>query len=202
MPSSNSAGDDQLALGTRLKLLRLQKRLSAKALAEKINVSPSLISKIETGAANPSMDVLRKIVMQLHVNMTDLMEGEPLPQANVLGRRERGHVSVVRAHERRLLRLPQRGITYQMLSPDAQGLAELIWVELGPGDGGTEFFAHKTGEESLLVLEGVLTFEIGATLYSLSQGDCVTFDATQPHMYRNEGTEKVVYLMLDVPPIQ
>jgi transcriptional regulator with XRE-family HTH domain len=200
MSLSSNMKDDQSALGTKLKLLRTKKRLSAKALAEKINVSPSLISKIETGAANPSMDVLRKLVMQLHVTMAELMEDDPTQIASAHGRRERGHVAVVRANERKLLRLPQRGITYQMLTPDAQGLAEFIWVELERGEGGTEFFAHKRGEESVLVLEGVLNVYIESNVYTLSQGDCITFDATQLHMYRNEGTEKAVYLYVDVPP--
>jgi transcriptional regulator with XRE-family HTH domain len=200
MTLPDGSGDDQSAMGTRLKLLRMKKRLSAKALAEEIDVSPSLISKIETGATNPSMDVLRKIVMHLHVNIADLMESEPSQNAHAQGRRELGHVAVVRANERKLLQLPQRGITYQMLTPDAQGPAEFMWVEMEPGEGGTEFFAHKKGEESVLVLEGTLNVYIGNNVFALNQGDCVTFDATQPHMYRNEGTAKAVWLYLAVPP--
>ena len=200
MTLSNGDGDDQSTLGTRLRLLRMKKRLSAKVLAEEIDVSPSLISKIETGATNPSMDVLRKIVMHLHVNVADLMDGEPAQYAGVQGSREPGHVAVVRANGRKLLRLPQRGMTYQMLTPDAQGPAEFMWVEMEPGEGGTEFFAHKKGEESVLVLEGALNVYIAGDVFALNQGDCVTFDATQPHMYRNEGTARAVWLYLAVPP--
>lgn len=200
MSLSSAAGSDPSSLGRNLKLLRLKKQLSAKALAEKIHVSPSLISKIETGATNPSMDVLRKIVMQLNVTMAELMESEPTQEVGAQGRRERGHVSVVGVAERKLLRLPQRGITYQMLTPDAQGLAEFIWVEMEPGEGGSEFLAHKRGEESVLVLAGVLKVYIESNVYTLNQGDCITFDATQPHRYRNEGAEKAVYLYVDVPP--
>jgi transcriptional regulator with XRE-family HTH domain len=200
MSLPDGIGDDQSALGTRLKLLRMKKRLSAKALAEEIDVSPSLISKIETGATNPSMDVLRKIVMHLHVNIADLMESEPAQNASAQGRRELGQAAVVRANERKLLRLPQRGMTYQMLTPDAQGPAEFMWVEMEPGEGGTEFFAHKKGEESVLVLEGTLNVYIGSDVFALNRGDCVSFDATRPHMYRNEGTTKAVWLYLAVPP--
>jgi transcriptional regulator with XRE-family HTH domain len=200
MSLSSASGIDQASLGRNLKLLRLKKQISAKALAEKINVSPSLISKIESGATNPSMDVLRKIVMQLNVTMAELMESEPAQEVSPVGRRERGHVSVVRVHERKLLRLPQRGITYQMLTPDTQGLAEFMWVELEPGEGGTELFAHKKGEESVLVLRGALCVYVGSNIYTLNEGDCVTFDATQPHMYRNEGAEKATWLYLAVPP--
>jgi transcriptional regulator with XRE-family HTH domain len=197
---SKDPADDQSALGTKIKLLRIKNRMSAKALAESIGVSPSLISKIEKGTTNPSIDVLRKMVAQLHVTMADLMESETTLRAGAPERRARGQASVVRAHERKLLRLPQRGITYQMLTPDAQGSAEFLWVEMEPGDGGEEFYAHLKGEECALVLQGVLSVYVGNDLYTLHPGDCVTFDATQLHRYRNEGTEKAVWVGVAVPP--
>ena len=200
MSALNGNGDAKSTLGINLKLLRMKKRLSAKALAEAINVSPSLISKIETGATNPSMDVLRKIVMYLQVNLADLMGSESSQGISTQGRRDLGQAVVVRTNQRKLLCLPQRGITYQMLTPDAQGPAEFMWVEMGPGEGGAESFAHKKGEESVLVLEGTLNVYIGSNVFSLNQGDCVTFDATQPHMYRNEGKTNSIWLYLAVPP--
>jgi len=189
---SSDSLDDPSVLGTKIKLLRMKHRMSAKALAEKINVSPSLISKIEKGTTNPSIEVLRKIVAQLNVRMADLMESETPQTAGAQARRERGHASVVRAHERKLLRLPQRGITYQMLTPDAQGSTEFLWVEMEPGEGGEAFYAHLRGEECALVLQGVLSVYVGNDRYTLNAGDCVTFDATQLHRYRNEGAEKAV----------
>jgi transcriptional regulator with XRE-family HTH domain len=200
MLSVSDWDSDQPSLGKNLKLLRMQRRLSAKALAEKIDVSPSLISKIETGATNPSMDVLRKIVMHLQVTMAELMEGGQALTADPQARRERGYISVVRTDERKLLHLPKRGITYQMLTPDAQGAAEFVWVEIEPGEGGAEFLSHQKGEESLLVLEGALNVYIGEAVFTLGKGDCITFDATLPHRYRNEGMERAVYIYLAVPP--
>ena len=200
MSISSDNGDEQSALGTKIKLQRIKNRLSAKALAERINVSPSLISKIETGAMNPSVDVLRKIVAQLGLTMVDLMDSEPAKNASVPGRRARGQVSVVRANERKLLHMPLRGITFQMLTPNVQGPVEFLWVEMEPGEGRNESYAHLKGMECVLVLEGVLTLEVENELYTLNRGDCVTFDATQLHRYRNEGTEKAVWLGVAIPP--
>jgi len=197
---SKDPADDQSALGTKIKLLRIKNRMSAKALAESIGVSPSLISKIEKGTTNPSIDVLRKMVAQLHVTMADLMESETTLRAGAPESRARGQASVVRADERKVLRLPQRGITCQILTPDAQGSAEFLWVEMEPGDGGETFYAHLKGEECALVLHGVLSVYVGNDLYTLHPGDCVTFDATQLHRYRNEGTEKAVWVGVAVPP--
>ena len=193
---------EQRRLGIHLKLIRLQQGITAKSLAERIGVSPSLISKIESGAANPSMDVLRRIIMELNVKMADLMDGaSPLdsrtPSQEVSSRRA---AAVVRADERKLLRLPKRGLEYQLLTPDAQGAAEFVWVEIGPGEGGSEMQPHERGEESVLVLEGALDVYVGDQTYHLNMGDCLTCDATTPHMYRNETDGHCVWIYLAVPP--
>lgn len=51
-----------------------------------------------------------------------------------------------------------------------------------------------------MVLEGVLDAHIGETAHVLHTGYCLTFDATQPHRYVNEGTEKAVWVYDVVPP--
>jgi transcriptional regulator with XRE-family HTH domain len=188
-------GYAQPAFGQKIKSLRMQKGLTAKALAERISVSPSMITKIEKGAANPSMDILSRLVTELQVTMADVMDTPSLPNP-----RGHGRVSLVRPDERKLLHLPQRDITYQLLTPDAQGEAEFVWVELEPGEGDTQTFTHKLGEESLLVLEGVLDVTVGDQVYPVTRGDCLTFDATLPHMYRNAGAEKAVWVYVAVPP--
>ncbi len=50
------------------------------------------------------------------------------------------------------------------------------------------------------MLEGVLDVYIGETAYVLRARYCFTFDATQPHRYVNEGTEKAVWVYVAVPP--
>ncbi len=194
--------NEQRRLGTRLKLIRIERDITAKALAEKIGVSPSLISKVESGATNPSMDVLRRIVMELNVRMADLMDGQEPSEKRELAPEPAGHgrVAVVRVNERKRLRLPKRGLEYQLLTPDAQGAAEFVWVEMAPGEGGSEFLAHERGEESLLALQGSLTVYVGEGCHHLNPGDCITYDATLPHMYRNEGTVAAVYIYVVVPP--
>ena len=71
---------------------------------------------------------------------------------------------------------------------------------MAPGEGGTEFLSHERGEESLLVLEGMLDVHVGDECHRLHKGDCITYDATLPHMYRNEGTQTATYIYVAVPP--
>jgi len=189
------------SLGTNLRVLRTREGMTAKALAEKIGVSPSLISKVERGSVNPSVDVLRRIAMALHVSWADLTDALPrAAPAEVAKQRARGRIAVVRAGERKLMRVPRSGMLFQILTPDVQGAFEFVLIELDPGEGGCQPYAHESGEESLLVLEGELVLYIEGVPYHLDKGDCLTFDATLPHMYRNEGDVKTVFTYLAMPP--
>lgn len=174
--------------------------LSAKALAERVGVSPSLISKIENDVTRSSHDTLRAIAVQLHVSLSDLVDPQSDRATLSRGLERAGRVSVVRANERKFLRLPRSGMTYQILTPDLQGQAEFVWVETEPGEGGVRFFAHDSGEECILLLKGVLHVYIESGVTILGEGDCLTFDARLPHRYANEGTETAVWVYIAVPP--
>lgn len=189
-----------MSFGKNVRLLRIHRGLTAKTLAEKVGVSPSMISKIEHDTVNPSHDTLRRIAIELHVSLSDLVDPEQDYGVPERTGRQDGRISVVRQHQRKLLWLPRSGVMYQILSPNLQGTAELVWLESEPGDGGSEFFAHERGEEYMLVLEGVLHIYIEDKVIVLNKGDCLTFDARLPHRYANEGTEKVVAIYIAVPP--
>jgi transcriptional regulator with XRE-family HTH domain len=189
------------SLGNSIRQLRTRRGVTAKTLAEKIGVSPSLISKVESGSVNPSVDVLRRITMELHTTLADLMDPQPQPiPAEASVRRSRPRIAVVKANERKLLRVPRSGMLFQLLTPDVQGAAEFVLIELEPDEGGHKPYAHDSGEESVLVLEGTLVVYIEGEPYRLDAGDSLTFDATLPHLYRNEGDVKSVWLYLAVPP--
>jgi quercetin dioxygenase-like cupin family protein len=113
--------------------------------------------------------------------------------------RDGARISVVRRDERKLLYLPS-GILYQILTPDLQGNFEFVWMETEPGVSGKQFFAHASGEECILVLEGVLHVYFEDRTVVLEPGDCLSFDAHLPHRYGNEGDEKTVSVYISIPP--
>lgn len=147
-----------MSFGKSVKLLRIKRGMTAKELAEKVGVSPSMISKIEHGVVNPSHDTFRKITMELHVSMHELVNPEVAPTIPVNNSVLNGRISVVKKDERKILRNPRTGMTYQILTPDLQGSVEFMWVESDgdPGEVGRELFGHRSGEECILVLKGVL----------------------------------------------
>ncbi len=61
-------------LGTRIKELRKVRKLSQEQLAEKINVDPKHLSRIEVGRSFPSMCLLEAIAKALHMEIKDFFE--------------------------------------------------------------------------------------------------------------------------------
>ena len=191
-----------MSLGEKIRQFRKKKGLSARDLAGRIDISPSMISKIEHDTTNPSLDILRKIAMELHVSVGDLVtpENEAASENNIKPPLPGKYAAVVKANQRKLLKLPKSGVVYEVLTPDLRRQAELSWVELHPGVKGTENIFHEQGEEYALVLEGILSIYIDDTLYLLEKGDCITFDATLPHCYTNDRDEKVIFVLITIPP--
>ncbi len=180
-------------------MARNQKALTGKALAQSVGVSPSLISKIEHDVVSPSLALLRKISAQLQIPLPDLVDIDPKPESSSSSLEELGKACVVRSDQRRLLHFPDSNLTYQLLTPTLQGMAEFVWVELEP-NAGFEQMHRRVGEEYSLVLEGTLHVYIEDEEYVLHKGDCIIFDNSLSHRYKNEGHEKVVWVYVGIPP--
>ncbi|MBS4535169.1 helix-turn-helix transcriptional regulator [Clostridium sp. D2Q-14] len=61
-------------IGENIKHNRLKLGLTQSELAEKINKTSTLITKIETNKANPSIDTLMKIAKALGVTIAELLD--------------------------------------------------------------------------------------------------------------------------------
>ena len=59
-------------MGERLRAARQARALSLRDLAERVGVSASLISQIETGRARPSVNTLYALAAELEVSLDDL----------------------------------------------------------------------------------------------------------------------------------
>ncbi|MBD8604720.1 helix-turn-helix transcriptional regulator [Pseudomonas sp. CFBP 8771] len=63
------------AFGQRIRDLRKQRGISQEAFADKCGVMRTYMSRIETGAANPSLDAAKVIADALGIALADLLEG-------------------------------------------------------------------------------------------------------------------------------
>jgi transcriptional regulator with XRE-family HTH domain len=174
-------------IGARIRQLRTVRSLTATELAKVAQVSPGLISQVERGITDPSLETLRRIARALDVPLFSLFAGEDVEP-----------VAVVRAGRRARVQSPQGGISYDRLS--AGGKVEVLEGRLEPGAASSdEAWAHPS-EECAVVLAGQLTVEVDGERQVLHPGDSATFDSRRPHRYLNENCRPVRFLVAVSPP--
>lgn len=166
------------AIAQNLKRLRSERNLSLGQLAEASGVSKMMLSQVERGDANPTINTLWKIAAGLHVPYSALMDA-PAPDVTVV------RAADVEPHA-------DHGGAYRLgcLFPSTPARDfELFVDELDAGA------AHETGghvapsNEYLVVISGRLEMTVGEEAFELEPGDAICFDALQPHAYRTLGNE-------------
>ena len=186
-------------MGDRLREARQARGLSLRALAERLGVSPSLISQVETGRARPSVSTLYAIATSLGISLDELLfidarrpsqrssGGSDAQAENVL---ETGLPSdpVQRASTRKHIRLAS-GVVWERLTTASIPNVDFLYVtyEVGGASSPEHEFQRHAGQEWGYVLEGRLGVTIGFDDYELGPGDAIAFDSTTPHRLFNKG---------------
>jgi transcriptional regulator with XRE-family HTH domain len=180
-------------MGERLRAARQARGLTLRELAQRLNVSPSMISQIETGRASPSVSTLYAIASELDVSLDDLLFND---------RRAVGPVDeptasapdplLQRAANRKSIRLAS-GVTWERLTPLSEPDTEFLYVtyEVGGASSAETEFQRHPGHEWGFVLEGRLEVRIGFDDHVLEAGDSISFDSTIPHRLANVGDTPV-----------
>lgn len=68
-------------MGIEIKVMRIKKGLKQKDLAEKVGISSQYMMQIEKGKAkNPSIEIMKKIAMELNASVYDLFFNETVEE--------------------------------------------------------------------------------------------------------------------------
>ena len=155
-------------LGGAIRRRRHAASLTLATVSERAGISVSMLSQVERGLLDPSLDTLR--------NIADALGTAPF---RLLA--EEGPVAgVVRRGERRSVTDEAGDLRSQLLSPSAEGAFAIAVWELQPGEsrlGDGAGGARRGGERAP---PGRARLEIGDELIELAAGDCVTFDQRSP----------------------
>lgn len=182
--------DNLASVGQMLHDKRTELGLSVHEVARLSDVSAGMISQIERGLANPSVNTISKLASALGLQLGLFFEAKSKTADKM----------VVRKHERRRLGVPDPDFVYQLLTPDLDRSLEFVWVESAPGSSTEESPFVHAGEECGLVLQGTLEVHVGDQTFILHAGDSITFDSTIPHWYHNPGPERVLSVWAVTPP--
>jgi len=176
----------------RLRARREAQGMSVRALAQRIGVSPSLVSQIETGKANPSVGTLVAFATELGLSLAELF-AEP-PAATGPGAPAPGHPSPVLRRADRLAVQLDNGISWERLTPDAEDSMDFLYTvyEVGGASCPPDALMRHHGREYGLVLSGRLGATVGFESYELEQGDSIAFGSDTPHRLWTIGDEPAV----------
>jgi transcriptional regulator with XRE-family HTH domain len=184
---------DDRRIGPRTRYLRQQRRMTLDSLASATGLTKSFLSKVERGAAVPSIATTLRLAHAFGVSV-----GQLLGEAE-----DSGAISVLRRAER-----------HSFMRGEAASDAE-DYVPLVPGRAvkAMEPFIMRPpaqfrparlpsthmGEEFMYVLGGAVEIDFGDRLVVLEGGDSLYFDASLPHRTRSLGAAPAEILVVVQP---
>jgi transcriptional regulator with XRE-family HTH domain len=180
-------------MSERIRAARIRTGMSARQLASELGCSPSLISQIERGKATPSVSRLYAMTTALGISMDSLFaESAETPREPARAAGEPASDIVLRSADRPAIDL-EHDVRWERLTPRPERNMEFreVFYEVGGGSPGSERAIQHNGRDYAVIIEGELSAQVGFERFVLRAGDSIAFDATIPHQFWNEGTQRV-----------
>ncbi len=171
--------------------------INAKALATQASISSGMLSQLENGSTQGSVETLRKIATVLNTTISSLFAEDESISHNIF------HESqiIVRKAQRKKISFPDPSYSCELLVPDLQGDVECVLVQLEPHRTNDELLPHvRGGEEIDVVTSGTIYVQIGEECYTLEEGDTIRFNPKRPHKIENKSDAKASYISIITPP--
>ena len=176
---------DLESLGQRVQALRTDRGLTLRELADRSDVSVSMLSSVERGEKAPTVVVLDRIASGLDVTLASLVAGPDVERIIVRRAADQDRVDDPGGWQRTILTPVVPGVNF-----------EWIRSTLPPGCDAGIFPAYAEGShEFVTVASGTLTLTVGERELKLPAGDSVYFAADAPHGYANRGQTRCIYHM-------
>ncbi len=182
------ATDEAGHLGSNIRRCRELRGLSQVQMAKLAGLPRATWTHLESGEANPTLQVLIKAANALQVRVEELIS------------RGRDEVEVVRADA---LRGRTRGpVTIRSLLPETLAGLDLERMTF-PAGARLTGVPHRDGTREYLTCErGAIELVVGGNTYRLAPGDVVAFNGAQKHAYVNVfNGETVSYSVIAFAPV-
>jgi len=174
------------------------KGYTLRQLAELVECSESMVSKLENSRLSPSLAMLHRLAEALETTVPDLLildDADTAASPVTVFPPERFRVLPTQVDEEE-----SRVVWFDRILPfDKSGLLQANLLHLAPGAEQPRFLHHE-GEEFIFVLDGTLDVIVEDTAYPVAAGGMIFFSSTLDHRYANTGTEMVRALWVNTPP--
>ena len=187
---------EELNVGKKIKRLRKLKNMNAKDLAQNAGISYGMLSLLENGSTQGSVETLRKIAKVLDTTLSQLFTNEDNIDEMITDE----SMLIVRKDKRKKISFPDPLYNCELLVPDLQGDIEFVLVNLEANRITEDILPHTKGKEECdYVLKGEITITLKDKKYILEEGDCIRFNPEIPHKIENKTDEKASYLSVITP---
>jgi transcriptional regulator with XRE-family HTH domain len=182
--------------------------IGLRELARRLGLSPSLISQIETGKSEPSINTLFAMVSELELSVNEIVFDPQLDLGSAASakkqaandststgpsaRIESPNSPVQRSADRVSISL-ESGVSWQRLTAQPDHDVDFLYLRYPPGSESTPSHSlmRHNGTEYGYIVKGRLKVSIGFDEYEIGPGDTISFDCTQPHRFATIGEEEV-----------
>ncbi|EPR76359.1 transcriptional regulator [Leifsonia rubra CMS 76R] len=190
-------------LGAAIRAARLRTGKSLRSVATAADISPSLLSQVETGKTQPSVGTLYALVNILEVSLDELLGRAQWENRSAdAGDARHDPISanpIQRAEDNPTI-VMENGVTWERLAVEGAGFVDALLTSYDPGSSSSvegKQMRHS-GIEYGYVIEGEVTLKLGFDTFVLRPGDSMCFDSDRPHLYENrtESMAKGVWFIL------
>lgn len=185
-------------IGGKLRSVRELRGLSQRDLAARAGLTNGAISLIEQNKSSPSVASLKRLLDAIPMTMSEFFSefedtGEPkyfyAPDEFVeLSPQEIG------------LGAGAMRVSLRQIGDASRHALQMLHETYPPGaDTGPDMLAHE-GEESGIVVEGIIEITVADQIRVLNRGDGYLFDSRLPHRFRNIGGAPCIIVSACTPP--
>ena len=169
------------AVGRRLRALRRERELTLVDMSAVAGISVSTLSRLESGARRPTLELLLPLAHAYRVTLDELVDAPPTGDPRI-------HLRPIR----------RNGMTMLALTRRAGGIQAYKIVIPGVSRRKRPDPQTHEGYEWLYVLNGRLRLVLGEQALVLAPGEAAEFDTRVPHWFGAHGPESVEFLSLFV----
>jgi transcriptional regulator with XRE-family HTH domain len=170
-------------IAVNLKRIREERHLSLGQLAEQAGVSKVILSQIEKGDSNPTINTIWKITGALQLPYTSLLEQPEVKAVHVCKKDIHG--------------LEEDGYhIFSYYSKNQERNFEMYQIEMDEGCVHESIGHSSNSSEYIMVMEGKMILDVNGEEYILEPNDALYFDASYPHIYKNASNQRVKAVLI------
>lgn len=173
-------------IASNLKVLRNERNLTLGQLAKESGISKAMLSDIEKGNSNPTINTIWKIANGLKVPYTKLIDNID-KETTIIRKSE----PIMQTGETQSYRV----YCYYKTTPVRN--FELFYVELDAESSNNSIGHSKKAQEYVYIIKGELTLNTEKGDYTLKEGDSLVFDSSINHTYINNQNTLLTFMVIN-----